>query len=47
MLAEAGFCSARVEFGWGNIGYDDPKKIRNAEEYAKIFELCAKPAFAR
>lgn len=37
MLAEAGFCSARVEFGWGNIGYDDPKKIRNAEEYAKIF----------
>ena len=37
ILAEAGFRSARVEFGWGNIGYDDPKKIRRADEYAKIF----------
>jgi hypothetical protein len=37
VLAEAGFRSARVEFGWGNLGYEDPKKIRHADEIANSF----------
>src|ERR1700676_93615 len=33
VLAEAGFCSARVEIGWGNIGYYDPRQILHAQDY--------------
>jgi hypothetical protein len=37
LLKEAGFCSARVEFGWGSLSYDDPNKTVNEKEYSKIF----------
>jgi hypothetical protein len=33
VLADAGFRSARVEFGWGNVGYDAPQKIRHPDEF--------------
>ncbi len=36
VLAEAGFRSARIELGWGSLGYDDPLKIRNAKQYAEV-----------
>jgi len=38
VLADAGFRSARVEFGWGNLGYDEPKKIRRADEYRRTIQ---------
>lgn len=38
VLAEAGFCSARVEIGWGNIGYYDPRQILHAQDYRQTFE---------
>jgi hypothetical protein len=37
LLKEAGFRSARVEFGWGNLKYDDPSRTLNEEQYFKIF----------
>jgi hypothetical protein len=37
LLKEAGFRSARVEFGWGNLSYDDPNKTLNEETRSKIF----------
>lgn len=37
VLADAGFCSARIEFGWGNLDYDDQNQIRHPETYARIF----------
>jgi hypothetical protein len=32
VLADAGFRSARVEVGWGNLGYDDPQKMAHADQ---------------
>jgi hypothetical protein len=32
VLADAGFRSARVEFGWGNLGYDDAQKTRELRD---------------
>lgn len=37
VLAEAGFRSARVEVGWGNLGYDDPQNVAHAEGYKEAF----------
>jgi hypothetical protein len=37
LLKEAGFRSARVEFGWGSLKYNDPKTTLNEEQYFKIF----------
>lgn len=37
VLAAAGFRSARVEVGWGNLGYDDPQKVAHAEGYKEAF----------
>jgi hypothetical protein len=39
LLKEAHFSSARVEIGWGNLDYDDPAKIRHAEQYAKVLRV--------
>jgi hypothetical protein len=38
VLADAGFRSARVEVGWGNLGYDDPRKVANADRYKETFQ---------
>jgi hypothetical protein len=37
VLAEAGFRSARVEVGWGNLGYDDPRKVAHADRLKESF----------
>ena len=37
-LAEAGFCSARMEIGWGNLGYYNPRQIAHAEQYKETLE---------
>lgn len=37
LLKDAGFRSARVEFGWGSLSYDDLDKTLNEKEYSKLF----------
>jgi hypothetical protein len=37
VLADAGFRSARVELGWGNLDYTDPEKINTRSSYEKVF----------
>jgi hypothetical protein len=36
VLADAGFHSARIELGWGNLDYHNPGKLTDATVYQKI-----------
>ena len=38
VLADAGFGSARVEVGWGNLGYYDLRNVAHANDYRQIFQ---------
>jgi hypothetical protein len=38
VLADAGFGSARVEVGWGNLGYYALRDVAHANDYRQIFE---------
>jgi hypothetical protein len=38
VLAEAGFHSARMEIGWGNLGYYNPRQIAHAQDYKQTLE---------
>jgi hypothetical protein len=38
ILADAGFGSARVEVGWGNLGYYALTNVAHANDYRQIFE---------
>ena len=38
VLADAGFRSARVEVGWVNLGYDDPRKVAHADRLKEVFQ---------
>ena len=38
VVAQAGFRSARVELGWGNLGYYDPRQISHGQDYREILQ---------
>lgn len=41
-LAKNGFCKVRIEFGWGNMSWDDPRKLSDLDRFQKIIAACKK-----
>ncbi|MCR4412111.1 MAG: hypothetical protein NUV77_06760 [Thermoguttaceae bacterium] len=39
-LAKNGFVKVRVEFGWGSIRWDDPKRLACPERFEKVVGAC-------
>ncbi len=39
-LAAHGFCKARLEFGWGNISWDDSRRLADPQRFEKLVRAC-------
>jgi hypothetical protein len=39
VLSAAGFCSARVELGWGAFSYEDPAQLTNPEPFRRTMKI--------
>jgi hypothetical protein len=39
-LAKNGFAKVRVEFGWGSISWDNPRRLADPERFEKVVSAC-------
>lgn len=39
-LAKNGFCKVRLEFGWGSVDWENPKRLADPRRFAQIVSAC-------